>query len=584
MVEASQVHPTTQYALEAVQGLRVVGHLERLACQRHLDDLARQGTPDFPWVFDEEKADKIFRWFSYCVHIKGPLAKTPIILLPFEEFDLGCIFGWVHKDTGLRRFNKAFILEGRKNAKSTEAAGVADYLMCGDGEESPEVYCAAVDKDQARIVYKIAKDMAMKSADIRKRLKIRNYEISHITRGGMMVPLSKETKNKDGLNPSGAIIDEYHAHPTSEIHDLLWSAWGQRAQALMLIISTAGVDAEKSPCFKEYEVCKQILERTIIDERYCVVIREMDPEDNEHDPANWIKANPLRAATPEGLAILKEEHDRAFDSRDPAKIRTFRIKILNKWVYDNDRGYIGEYLADWDNLAILDPQTSTPAERVQAFSELTKGLLSNVGFDLSKRIDLTADGFLFVLPDGRLAVTAHGFIPEAGAARHEKTDRIPYRDWAADGWLSITGGDVTDYNEIRSHIADRELENDWKVNEVCYDPYNATHLATEMTNDGYVCVEIRQGVQTLSEPTKLFRELVAQGKIVHDGSPLLKWCLANAKEKIDSNENIKLTKENKDDTQRIDLLAALINAMVRLDALKDSTTPSVYSSRGIRTV
>lgn len=568
------VHPVTLYAQEAVQGLRVVGKSELLACQRHLDDLKRQGAADFPWVFDEERANKIYRWFSYCVHIKGPLAGKPIELAPFEEFDLGSIFGWVHKDTGYRRFSKAYIQEARKNAKSTEAAGVADYLMAGDGEESPEIYCAAVDKDQARIVYKIAKDMAMKAPDIRKRLRIRNYEISHITRGGMMVPLSKETKNKDGLNPSGVIIDEYHAHPTSEIHDLLWSAWGQRAQALMMIITTAGVDAEKSPCFREYRICKQILERVIIDERYFVMIRELDAGDDEHDPKNWIKANPLRAATAEGLEYLKEQHDQAFNSKDPDKIRTFRIKILNKWVYDNNKGYIGEYLAGWDALGISSKQ----------FSELTSGLLCNVGFDLSKRIDLTADAFLFLLPDGRLAVTAHGFIPASGIERHEKTDRIPYRDWAADGWLTVTEGDVTDYNAIKAHIADLELENNWKVNEVCYDPYNATHLATEMTNNGYVCVEIRQGVQTLSEPTKLFRELVAQGKIVHDGSPVLKWCLANAKEKVDTNENIKLNKESKDDTQRIDLLSALINALVRLNALKDSTTPSVYATRGIRMV
>ena len=164
------VHPVTQYALEAVQGLRAVGHSELLACRRHLDDLKRQGTDEFPWVFDEEKANKIYRWFGYCHHIKGPLARDgiPIELLPFQKFDLGSIYGWVHKDTKYRRFETAYIQEGRKNAKSTEAAGVANFKMCGDWEESPEVYCAAVDKDQARIVYKIAKDMAMKSPDIRK--------------------------------------------------------------------------------------------------------------------------------------------------------------------------------------------------------------------------------------------------------------------------------------------------------------------------------------------------------------------------------------------------------------------------------
>ena len=559
------VHPVTEYALEAVGGQRVVGQTECLACQRHLDDLTRQGSEDFPWVFDEARADRIYTWFSYCKHVEGPLAGTPIKLLPFQKFDLGSIFGWVHRDTGMRRFEKAYIQEARKNAKSTLMAGVSLFLMCADNEESPSVYCAAVDREQARIVYRSAKAMALKSPDIRKRLKIRDYEIDHISRGGQLRPLSKETKNKDGLNPSGVIIDEYHAHPTSEIHDLLWSAWGQRAQGLMMIITTAGVDAEKSPCFKEYQICKQILQRLIVDERYFVMIREMDPGDDEHDPRNWIKSNPLRAATPEGIARIQHQHDAAFDSRDPAKVRTFRIKIMNIWVYDSENSYIGDYLGEWDKLGVSREE----------FVKLTTGMSCSVGLDLSKKIDLTADAHLFILGDDRIAVCAHGFIPEEAIRKHEQTDRIPYRDWVKEGWLTATEGDVTDYNRIRAHIQDLELDHRWKVNEICYDPYNATHLANEMAEDGYTCVEIRQGVRTLSEPTKLFREKIALGKIVHDGSPLLKWCLANAKEKQDSNENIKLNKESAMDTQRIDLLSALINAMVRLPALKETANVDV---------
>ena len=158
----SAVHPCTQYALDVVEGRRVAGQTERLACQRHLDDLARQGSDDFPWVFDETRANRIYTWFRYCHHVEGPLAGKPIELLPFQQFDLGCIFGWVHRETGLRRFEKAYIQEARKNGKSTILAGVGLYLMAGDGEESPAVYCAAVDKEQARIIYRAAGDGAEK--------------------------------------------------------------------------------------------------------------------------------------------------------------------------------------------------------------------------------------------------------------------------------------------------------------------------------------------------------------------------------------------------------------------------------------
>jgi phage terminase large subunit-like protein len=544
-----------------VEGRRVAGQSEILACRRHLDDLARAEAGDFPYYFDEAKADKIYTWFRYCKHVEGPKAGQPIELEPFQQFDLGCIFGWLDRETGLRRFEKAYIQEARKQGKSTLMSGLALYLMCGDGEESPNVYCAAVDKNQARIIYKAAKAMAQKSPDIQKRLRIRDYMISHVSRGGELKALSKDTKNKDGLNPSGAIIDEYHAHPTSEIYDLIWSAWGQRAQALLAIITTAGFETNENPCYKEYEYCKQIIQGLIANDRYFAIIRELDKDDDEHDPANWIKSNPLRASTPAGIKKLKEQHDEAFTSRDSAKIRNFRVKNLNIWVNESENSYIGDLLPAWNAAAISR----------EAFIERTRGRKCNVGIDLSKKIDLTGDAFLFDLGDDVIGISAHGFIPDETVSKHEKTDKIPYRDWIKEGWATMTEGSVTDYDAIKTHIHDCELNFGWKVYEWLFDPYNATHLANQMQAAGYTTVEVRQGVQTLSEPTKLLREKVSQGKVVHDGSPLLTWCVGNATEIQDSNENIKLSKKNASDVKRIDLLSAAINAMVRYQALQEAS-------------
>jgi phage terminase large subunit-like protein len=550
----------TEYAENVVWGLLVTGTPEMLACRRHLEDLARQGEEGFPWVFDEERAARIYRWFEKnCRHVEGPMSGQFIELLPFQKFDLGVIFGWVHKDTGLRRFQKAYIQEARKNAKTTILSGVALYLMVGDREESPRVYCAAVDKGQARILYEASMAMARKSPDISKRLRVRDYKISHITRGGQLSALSKDTKNKDGLNPSGAIIDEYHAHPTSEIYDLLWSAWGQRAQALMTIITTAGFDVE-SPCHREYEYCKSILRRELENDRYFVVIRELDPEDDENDPKVWIKANPLRAATPEGVQKLREQWDEAMTSRDPSKIRNWRVKNLNVWVHGSDASYMGDYLKAWDDYGVSR----------EDFAKLTRDRVCLVGIDLSKRIDLTGAGFVFELDDGRFAICAQGFMPTETVQKHVQTDKKEYREWIRDGWVTATDGAVTDYRMIQAFIQDKELENGWKVHEICFDPYNATHFASSLADDGYTCIEIRQGVQTLSEPTKLLRELMADGKIVHDGSPVLKWCVGNAVQIQDSNENIKISKKYANDTKRIDLLAAVINALVRIQSLKDA--------------
>jgi phage terminase large subunit-like protein len=261
------------------------------------------------------------------------------------------------------------------------------------------------------------------------------------------------------------------------------------------------------------------------------------------------------------LKKLAEQHDEAFGSKDPVKVRNFRVKNLNIWVNEAENSYIGDLLPRWNALAISREE----------FLALTRGKKAINGADLSKKIDLTGDAWLFDLGDDKIAVCAHGFMPSEGVARHEKTDKIPYREWAREGWLTVTEGDVTDYHAVETHIHDCELNNGWQVHEFTFDPYNATHFANELQGQGYTTVEIRQGVKTLSEPTKLFREKIAQGLVVHDGSPLLTWCLANAVTEQDSNENIKLSKKNASDVKRIDLLAAIINAMVRLQALQEAS-------------
>lgn len=570
-IDWEDVHPTNRYAAEIVMGIRPSCKMEQLACQRHLDDLKRQGTDNFPYVFDESRADRIFEWFERCCrHVRGPFSGELIELVPFQKFDLGAVFGWVHMDSGKRRFRKAFHMRARGNVKSTEMSGLALYGMCGDCvyppgrpdlkryEDSPEVECAAVDKGQAKRVWLDAMKMGENSPDISKRLRIKRTYIEHAHRGGWLRPLSKDTKNKDSGAPCLVIIDEYHAHPTSDIVDVTYSGFGKRLQSLMQIISTAGKDSENSPCKKEYDsLCKMMKGETAMQDTYFVMIREIEKEDDPHDETIWVKGSPILQDDNEYSEELRKqmraEHDDAYNSGDPSKIREFLTKRMNRWQSDSENKYMSGIMDKWKALAI-------PRD---AFLDLVRGYVTWNGLDLSKTTDLTASGFVFRLPDGRYAVTAHGFMPEETATKHEHSDKVPYRQWAADGWCTITPGAVVDYSYIKSDILKREEEESWIIEEVCYDPYNATHFTQELEAEGYERVEIRQGVQTLSEPTKLFRDLVLKGRIVHDGSPLLTWCLSNAIEVQDNNGNIKLSKKHKDDSQRIDLIAAIINAMVR---------------------
>jgi phage terminase large subunit-like protein len=304
------------------------------------------------------------------------------------------------------------------------------------------------------------------------------------------------------------------------------------------------------------------------------MIREIDDDDDPHDKSCWPKANPIfqnRNEYSDGLyEEMESEYNLAFGSGDPSKIRQWMIKRVNRFQSGSENKYFSGCMDKWKSLAISRPE----------FLRLVAGCECINGDDLSKSIDLTATGYVFELDDGRFAVCAHGFIPEDTVVKHEHTDKVPYRAWAEDGWCTITRNAVTDDRDLIQQIHDMEFDYKWKIKEVCYDPYTARQFSNVLSDEGYTCVEVRQGYVTLSEPTKKLREMTLQGKIVHDGSPLLTWCLSNAVEVIGEGSLIKLSKKHKDDTQRIDLAAAIINALFR--ALLAREKRCVYSAtRGI---
>lgn len=582
------MHAATQYATSVVYGDIIACKWEKLACKRHLNDLERQGSEDFPYIFDETRADRIIEWFKICRHVRGPFSNQPILLESFQIFDLASVFGWVHKDSGKRKYKTAYIRVARGQAKSTVMSGVVNYGMCADilytpehpenfkYEMSPEIIVGAVDKEQANIVWGDAREMAIASPGIAKRLKIQVAAISHKSRGGKVRKLSKDSKNKDGGSPCIIVIDEYHAHATSLVKDTTASGKGKRSQCLEFVITTAGEDAENSPCYNEDNICKKILEGIIPNETYFVMIREIDDDDDPHDKSCWIKANPMFQVkndySEELLSIVNDEYELAFGSGDPSKIRQWMIKRVNRFQASSENKYFSGCMDKWKSLAVSRSE----------FLKIVKGRECYNGDDLSKCIDLTATAFVFRLDDGRYAICAHGFIPEDQVKKHEHTDKVPYQFWHDNGnWCTITPGAVTDDREIRSYIHDMEFDQSWKIKEVCYDPYGARQLGNEMQEEGYTCVEIRQGFTSLSEPTKKLRELTLQGKIVHDGSPLLIWCLSNAIELTGEGQLIKLSKKHKNDTQRIDLVAAIINALFRA-LLNENNNPCPYSeNRGI---
>ena len=580
-------HAVTMYAKQVTAGRLhdMCGPYEIKACQRHLDDLKRIGDPDFPYVFDTTRADRIFRWFSLCIQTRGPEAGQPITLQDWQQFDLGCVYGWVHKDTGARRFNRTYEKRARGNFKSTEKSGQCLYAMCGDAiyppyqpelaqyEREPEVECAAVDRGQAMRVFGDAKAIADASPKIASKLIIpRANQVRHRKLGGYMRALSKDTKNKDSGAPTFFVVDEYHAHPTSTIYDIGLNSFGKRWQPLLACITTAGDDAENKPCYQEELYAKRVLDGLTQDDRYYVMIRELPDGADPHDKREWLKANPcLRIDNDYSRLLMSQiesEYTAAYGSNDATKIRQFLTRRMNRWQATAEHSYLDEHARELARASMIPPAL---------FAELTDGLECWIGFDLGKRIDLSGVAAVFLLSDGVVAVKMHGFLPEGAATRHEHSDRIEYRAWAARGWCTLTPGDVTDNNYVADWIQRGQLDHGWKVVNVCYDGHNATDLAirlNEAAGDDDWCVEISQTCAGQNLAVKGFRELLLQDKILIEESSLALWCLKNAVEIENNYGDLKLNKKNQMDTQRIDPVAAMMNALAQALVRRNNPTLS----------
>ena len=554
----------TRYSHNCIKDTAHVCQKHRWACERFLRDVQRAGTKEFPYVFDEEKAQRFFNWAHLHQHTKGVLAGEPIDFAPIQRFIFGNVYGWVHQDTGLRRFRRAYWQVARKNAKSQSLAIVGDYELMALGEPMSEVYIGATKTLQAKIIYNEIVAMLKRCPLLKDKWHESYGVIRHPKSDSILRALSKDDgKTGDGLNPQCGLIDEYHAHPTDEILEVINTGMVARRQPLLFIITTAGNNFG-GPCYRvEYPLVEKILNPAIdfdVVDYFCMV-NELDRDDEGNlidDVKNedcWVKANPIAAAYPEGLANIRSKLDSAIES--PEKMESFLTKNMDLWVNQSAMSYID--MAKWKERGAI---TELPVDPY--------GYDVYVGVDLSRRIDLTAAALVMPLDDDgttKYLVRAHGFIPEETIAAHEKTDKIPYRAWARAGYLTITPGDVVDYRFISTWIQEQVDTLGVNLREVCYDPYNATHFAQELDAQGIMTVEVRQGMRTLSEPTKAFREEAYRDNILHEANPLLDWAISNAVTKRDHNENIMLDKEKS--TNRIDPIAAVINAFSRAHVMAE---------------
>lgn len=508
--------------------------------------------------YDQRAGDMAARFFErLLVHVKGEWAGQPFALQEWQRGIVRTLFGWKRAD-GTRQYRRAYIEIPRKNGKSTLAAGIALLLLFADNEPGAEVFSAAADRDQARIVFGTAVDMVRNSPFLAQRATIYKPSITVMETLSVYRVLSADAPTKHGLNAHGIIFDELHAQPNRELWDVLTTSMGARRQPLLVAITTAGYD-RNSICWEQHEYALRVRDGVIDDPSFFQYIAAADSDDDWLEEATWRKANPAYGVTikPEYLAA---EAERA--RQVPAYQNTFRRLHLNQWTAQEER---------WLDLGAWDACDAAPGdlERLECWG----------GLDLASTTDIAAFVLVFEADEaGRHAIVPRFFIPQENMIERGRRDRVPYEAWVRDGLITATPGNVIDYDFILAEIA--RLRDRYQIRQIAFDRWGATAISQkmiEMGGDDWV-VQFGQGFASMAHPTKELLRLVLDRKIAHGGNPVLRWMADNMVVRQDPAGNVKPDKAKS--REKIDGMVALI---MGLDlALRNSGEGrSVYEDRGI---
>lgn len=548
-----------QYAHDIVSGKIPAAELTKLTYKRHLADLERsRSDPDYEFVFNPilidnkereyQPVSRICKFGEILKHTKGVWAGRNIVLEPWQIAILGISFGWINKHTGIRRFSEIYAEIARKNGKSVLGAIIGLYMFVADGEGGSEVYSGATSQKQALEVFRPAWLMVQKDPEFKEYYNVEVWgkkpDNGSLTAGedhNRFEPLIGNPG--DGSSPHCYLCDEFHEHPDSRQYDAMDTGMGARMQPMTTIITTAGTNLA-GPCYSKRSQVVKILENQDGFENDSIfgVIYTIDPEDDWTDIENWKKANPNY-----GISVfdhyLKKKLTNAIQNASKQSIT--RCKHLNQWMNAGSQFF---------NLVDLEKCVDSSLNIDHFKGETLFG-----GLDIASKRDIAGYVALFkkmIGDDWHYYAFCNAYLPSAAT---EGEDKNHYQGWEKDGWLTITRGARTDIQLIQD-----EMEEDSKkfnFEEIGFDPHNAGQLAANLDKLGIIMVEVRQGVQSMSEPTKELDALIRDGKFHYDGNPILTWCMSNVVAKYDKKDNVFPYKEH--EAQKIDLAIALINALSR---------------------
>lgn len=526
------------YIEDVLSGRANVGKLIKLAVDRHIRDLSNDA-----FYFDEETASRVIKFFEILRHWKGEWAGERIKLESHQVFYIGQLFGWRLRENNLRRFRTSFKEVARKNAKTTECAGKAIYHLTKDGEPGAQVYFVATKEDQARIGFRDVQEIVRKTPELRNRL---NVMVKSVMYGdGSAKPLGSDSGTQDGFDPSWGVVDEYHAHKTDEMLNILESGMGARRQPVIDVITTAGFKKEH-PCYAALRKTSiEILKGIKQDDSLLALIYEMDEDDDWMDDSTWGKSNPNLGVSVK-MDFLQNRFIKAKNEGGTKEV-DFKTKNLNIWT----------------DAAEVWIQDEIFCRCFGSVPDLT-GKECYMGLDLASTSDMNSLALFF--PGSPAYLIVKYYVPEDTVEQRIK-DGADHRRWIDNGWLTVTPGNTTDYDYIIRDIV--ELADKYRVKVFGFDPWNARQTAIYVQDKGLKVEEVRQGVPSLGEPTKKLETMIRNTTIIFEANPILRWNAANVVIQKDSNDNIKMDKGKS--TGKIDGMVA--SAIAVAVWMRETKTP-----------
>lgn len=528
-------HPVHRWARDVVSGKFKTNKMVRMACERHLRDL-EHGAERGLW-FDEAAANRVVEFFGFLKQRKGRWAQQPIELSESQVFRIGSVFGWKRAD-GTRRFRVAYNEFPRKYGKTTEAAGVCNYLAFFDGEPGAEVYATATKKDQARICWSEAKwQMSNAPAQIKRLLDIRVANMNRPDNASKFEAIGADEDSTDGLNPHGIGLDEIHAWKSEEFLGKLETAGGARTQPLRWMITTAGTQTS-TLYLRERAYAESVLKGAYDDDSWFVFISCADDAEKWEDEEQWELAYAGHLGRTVTIDFLRDEYKRAAVS--PAKQSMFKRMYL---------GLITSSADAWLTPATWDAQ----AESIG----VDTGARATVGVDLASIRDIAAVIWWFPDEDGDGGeLVAKLYMPKANVQKRVEEDGVPYDAWAEAGWIVLTDGQTIDYDEIEADF--REMAEEYQVASVGIDPWQGVQFRAHLERDGFTVVKIPQNAIRLDAVVAEAERLLEIGR-VRCANPVMRWMALNAVTVTDNAGKRKLDKEKS--AEKIDGIAAWLNAM-----------------------